>query len=177
MLRMRRTALAFAAALALSFAAMQASAQDDEASLETLLENVARIMRAVEILEVVETSILLTDQECESLRGWTNYTPIGGRFPLAAGTGRDVNNEQRTFGFEPEPSRHGGTYRHTLIVQEMPAHTHDYIDTHSREIRADYGDDEPGALHDSRRTTQSTGEGSPHNNMPPYLVLNFCHKK
>lgn len=165
-----------AAALLLGFAMMPASAQDDQASLETILDNFARIMRAVEILEYFEKGILLTDQECENFNGWTRYTPLGGRFPLAAGTGRDGNNEQKTFELVPDPSRRGGTYRHTLKVQEMPRHTHGYQYRDWIPKKSDYGDDEHARPHEWTKRTESTGGGSPHNNMPPYLVLNFCHR-
>lgn len=173
---MRRITLA--AALVLSLAAVPAKSQ--EGGLAQLLENADRIMRALEILEAVEKSILLTEQECEALgQGWENYRRMGGRFPIGAGTGRDENSEERTFGFEPEPSRRGGTYRHTLTAQEMPKHQHGYIDKYLNNEKAENAnrgdDDDRERLYnmDKRRTT-FTGGSMPHNNMPPYLVLNFC---
>jgi len=168
-----------ATALAFSFAAMPAIAEDHEVSLATLLKNGSRIMRALEILEAVETGILLTERKCKSLGdGWADYAPIGGRFPLASGTGVDGNGEERSFGFEPEPYREGGTYRHRLTSQEMPSHQHKFSDKHlnnhgDANVKGD-DDDEDREYSWERKQTESEGRNMPHNNMPPYLVLNFC---
>lgn len=117
--------------------------------------------------------ILMTDRECETLgSGWRPYAKTGGRFPLAAGHSRDARGETITF----ELGAKGGEYRHQLSEQEMPEHAHRYRDRYNRGVRADYGDDEPTEHHNNWwRTTESMGGNQPHNNMPPYLVLNFCH--
>jgi len=149
-----------AVALALGFAALAASAQPHP------------------MLAVVKKSIVLTEEPCDSLGdGWTNYSLISGRFPLAAGTGRDENDEIKAFILTPEHSRQGGTYRHTLTEPEMPSHKHSYRDKHLRDRRGpEIGDDDDRERHyrHDGRETGSTGKSQPHNNMPPYLVLNFC---
>ena len=117
--------------------------------------------------------ILITIKECSSFGvGWKTYGPIAGRFPLAAGRGTDEREKKRSF----VPGDIGGEYKHQLTVPEMPAHDHSYQDTHGRGIRADYGDDEPSKLHNNKRKTEQRGGGKAHNNMPPYLALNFCYK-
>lgn len=125
-----------------------------------------------------DSAILLTAEGCEETfgKGWVSYGAIEGRFPLAAGTRTDKRNEERTFDLNPE-QREGGTYRHVLKEAEMPGHHHEYVTTtgqHDGRKVIDYGDDQ--REHHSYKTlkTQSTGGGEPHNNMPPYLVLNFC---
>ena len=103
MLRLKRTSLALAVVLAISSAAVPASAQDDT-SMAELLENAARILKAADILAAVEKSILVTDQDCPSLgEGWKDYKPIAGRFALAAGRGVDAREEMREF--EPHGAR------------------------------------------------------------------------
>ena len=138
-----------------------------------------KVLEALECLvnekvdEKFANTILMTNQECAAFgNGWKPFKPMSGRFPLAAGRGRDGRDE--TIGFTIGDM--DGNYNHQLIVAEMPAHNHYYRDRVGRGIRADYGDDEPTERRDERRKTESRGGGKPHNNMPPYFALNFCHK-
>ena len=63
----------------------------------------------------------------------------------------------------------GGAKTHTLTVDEMPAHTHDYT------AHLGTGASGPISLHDRIPSvtgpTTSTGGGSAHNNMPPYITV------
>lgn len=105
------------------------------------------------------------------------------RVPLHAGTGPGLR--QRTLG------EHGGTATVTLLQTQLPTHTHQA-----------YADNTPGASASPTGRTwaiprygralernYSTGTGdtmmhpsaiapegstSPHNNLPPYLTVNFC---
>lgn len=127
-----------------------------------------------------DSGILLTAKGCEEAfgDGWVAYAAIGGRFPLAAGKGTDNRDETRTFDLRPE-QREGGTYRHVLTEDQMPSHHHEYVTTtgqHDGRKVIDYGDDQRENHTYRTETTQPTGRDRPHNNMPPYLVLNFCHK-
>ena len=166
--------LTTAAALALSVTAMPVSAQS-EVGLDELLENGAIILRAVGILEAVEKSILLTEKRCADLGpGWQNYDQLNGRFALAAGVGKDGNDER-----EFELHEQGGTYRHTLTEAEMPGHSHAYRDKYLDGSRRgpELGDDDDRERRYSRPgdRTGNTGGNAPHNNMPPFRVMSFCH--
>jgi microcystin-dependent protein len=75
-----------------------------------------------------------------------------------------------------------GEATHTLTVSEMPAHTHNY-----HKPKWDYAHaDSLGHISDWTRygnqnqvndeQTVATGTGQPHNNMPPYYVVNYIIK-
>lgn len=96
------------------------------------------------------------------------------RFPLHVGTGYPLGST-------------GGEAAHTLTVSEMPSHTHGLVGDASLGTSA-----LPGGLLPARnaagvpaygagtspvamsgQAVGNTGGGQPHNNMPPYLTLNF----
>lgn len=72
----------------------------------------------------------------------------------------------------------GGSFEHILSEAELPAHTHDYSDEHSTGTESSImgsggktARDDVSA--DDTRTSESTGDGEAHNNMPPFLVGNW----
>lgn len=74
----------------------------------------------------------------------------------------------------------GGESSHTLTLSEMPAHTH-AIETVSS-TKASTGDSKKIVSTGSTAATTATlgvnsvGSSQPHNNMPPYLALNYIMK-
>lgn len=98
-----------------------------------------------------------------------NLPDLRGRGPIGKGQGSGLTN--RIVGDM------GGEEQHTLTVNEIPPHSHD--------IKANDGTPGPyswllhnliNAQHTHTRTTESTGGGQSHNNMPPYAVVNFIIK-
>jgi microcystin-dependent protein len=71
----------------------------------------------------------------------------------------------------------GGAEKHQLSVQEIPSHNHSVqvlnVGGDGGEIAWDVGAADRTWVN---KTTTSTGGDQPHNNMPPYLTLNYIIK-
>lgn len=103
------------------------------------------------------------------------YTTSNGYFRVPDLRGRFIvgynasDNDYKTYGYV------GGEKKHSLTINEMPAHSHQY------EIYGFGGSDRNRWSgknnHDSdtkdKFTSSSTGGGSPHENRPPYYVLAY----
>lgn len=107
--------------------------------------------------------------------GWKYYEPSADRFIIGVG-------ERFTLPYVAGEPRYqtGGSETHTLQLSEMPGHTHVYQDSNVRVVggrglggSGSRGDVTSG---DDRQVTETSGEGKPHNNMPPYVALYFCIK-
>ena len=70
----------------------------------------------------------------------------------------------------------GGEETHKLIINEMPAHSHQYTRLPQSYANTDYSKDEQANFNSSVRWSsntehvqiKNTGGNQPHNNMPPY---------
>ena len=113
-------------------------------------------------------AVVAFDRECPE--GWESYQIGAGRFLLGADKARALNDE-------------GGSAEHVLTLAEMPNHNHDggrflVGRTGDNTVRAetdDTGQNEINIRHGFPMVAE--GGGQPHNNMPPYLVVNFCEKR
>ena len=63
----------------------------------------------------------------------------------------------------------GGEKEHKLIEKEMPKHNHRYKKPHGKSTSGMGGSS--AVSHYISSSTDTTGEGKPHNNMPPYEVV------
>ncbi|WP_299349933.1 tail fiber protein [uncultured Shimia sp.] len=93
---------------------------------------------------------------------------LRGRFVMHLGTGPGLSPH--------DIGQRSGTESETLTQSQMPAHTHDVLVTQSN----DQGDNGGLKVEQASETgmasggTASVGGDQPHNNMPPYLVMNTC---
>ena len=89
---------------------------------------------------------------------------LRGRVPISSGQGAGLSD--RTLGAS------GGQEAHTLTAAELPAHSHPLPEAQVRGT----GTQVVGATTGGDRGTSATGAaggGQPHNNMPPFLAVNF----
>ena len=99
---------------------------------------------------------------------------IRGRVPVGKSTDTDFNELGKT----------GGEKEVTLTVEQMPAHRHDLegisdLRTGSGQINEDslsLGTHLGGQVYKCPVTVTLTGGGKSHNNMQPYIVLNYIIK-
>ena len=170
------------ACAALYAASAVAQDADDDISFEVVKEIIGLLVdeRLDKRLSVIRQSIVLTEKKCHELgEGWDSYGPISGRFPLSSGTGVDDREQKREFNVH----EHAGAYRHVLSVDEMPIHSHPVssyewghtINGNGQSRRIDVDDGPPWSGYKGRLETETRGKNKSHNNMPPYLVLNYCH--
>lgn len=105
---------------------------------------------------------------------------LRGRVPVGVGTAAgDVSATAKTLGAK------GGNEKHTLAESEMPAHSHGpggaagsngYVNTSvafASALEASAGGQQGWT---TNTNTGSTGGSQPHNNLPPYAVINFFIK-
>lgn len=98
--------------------------------------------------------------------GWQPYEPASGKFILGLGAGYRM-------------AQTGGAEFHTLTIEEMPQHAHEYRTTDNGPLHDNGSNFIGGAGRFGQvgaKPTAAMGGGRPHNNMPPFLVLRYCAK-
>nr|DAQ84480.1 MAG TPA: baseplate protein [Caudoviricetes sp.] len=141
---------------------------DGNLTVNSITSNENKNLNITEICNVIypigSVYISINDIEPSSLFGGT-WEKLEDRFLLASGKTYTNGNI-------------GGEATHKLTINEMPSHTHTlYIDAKGTTIPAWWTrhlfvqNDSPHEAQPNNLT--STGNSQPHNNMPPYLVVNM----
>ncbi|WP_284195499.1 phage tail protein [Chitinimonas prasina] len=112
-------------------------------------------------------------------KGWELYKEARGRTIIGSGEGDGLS--KRIFGSM------GGTEKHKLTVAEMPQHTHDFtgigINYGAMVMVADYtnsialGKSQLAGQYTPSGNISQSGGGGEHENMQPWLALQYCVKQ
>lgn len=102
-----------------------------------------------------------------------NLPDLQGRVPVGEGTGTSLSG--RTLAAE------GGAETHQLTIAEMPSHDHDiplydYSDGGVSNLTPAGTDDVTDFRSNSQDPTGLKGSNTPHNNMQPFIVMNYIIK-
>jgi len=100
-----------------------------------------------------------------------NLPDLRGRFPLGQDDMGGSSANRVTASQADSLGGASGAETHTLTIAEMPSHTH----TESG-WSEEYGYMGPGSGYPATVNTGATGGGGAHNNMPPYLTVNYIIK-
>lgn len=92
-----------------------------------------------------------------------------GRTLIGVGTGDDGTNTQ-----EFEVNTTGGEYKHKLVIDEIPSHSHKYYSPIVQEVSPSSNTSTYGNYNkDYKIDSDSVGGDGYHNNVPPYITVYF----
>lgn len=95
--------------------------------------------------------------------GWRECTDLRGRFPLG------WNPDDEDFN---QLGKEGGAKTHTLIIDEMPSHSHK-LPASPRRSESGGGWFQTNGSGSGWYDSQTIGGNQPHNNMPPYRIIKY----
>ena len=108
--------------------------------------------------------------------GWREYVNLRGKMPI--GLDPDyvkTKDDSQDYGIN-QLLKQGGERSHKLTTDEMPSHSHNIggLPTQINDTDRGIGHNSQFSIDDiDTRTSTSTGGDQPHNNMPPYRVVQF----
>ncbi|PKR55060.1 phage baseplate protein [Thalassospira marina] len=99
-----------------------------------------------------------------TILGFGSWSPVEGVSLIGAGTHTDRNGDELSFASGEEY----GEYGHTLTIDEMPSHNHDYAKFGAGGYQSGASS---GSTSGTKSTTTETGGGLPHNIIQPSLAV------
>ena len=142
-------------------------AATDYSSMNTRLTNVEN-----QIYPVGSIYIAVNNTNPSTLFGGTWESFGEGRTLIGVGTGTDSNSTQKVFA----SNETGGEYNHTLTINEMPNHNHNFSYAMSANNNSSYyvlsGVKQfLTSAQTAMSTTYETGGSESHNNIQPYITV------
>lgn len=153
----------------------------EKKTLEDLKEEVARLKLQKQAVPI--GLIALWGKPASEIPvGWREYVNLRGKMPIGLDPDYVKNkDDSQDYQFN-SLLKSGGERSHRLTIAEMPMHTHNYNDIYYSEawgtvyLPGSIGSEETdydNKGYDMTRTSAGTGGDQPHNNMPPYRVVQF----
>ena len=142
-----------------------------------LVDELTKLQNQISSISVIPSGMIMiwSGNSTDIPDGWTLCNGTNGAPDL---TDKFVLGAGNTYGV----GEYGGETQHTLTIEELPSHTHTYKrhEFNRTDVDPDTGEDVYGAnnktLGARMGTTEATGDGFPHNNMPPYYALCYIMK-
>ena len=107
--------------------------------------------------------------------GWREYVPLRGVMPIGHDPEYIRTNDDPEDYHLNTLNQKGGKRSHKLTIEEMPSHSHTVSSIPGCFNDVDRGSRESAFSVDNitERTSSTTGGDQPHNNMPPYRVVQY----
>lgn len=148
-----------------------------EDSIEKIVGSSAFTEAVLQEIDLIPTgAILAFDQTMGCPAGWQQYAGTEGRVIVGAGS----SEADHTF----VAGQLGGSRQVTLTIDEIPEHQHlTQVKILNRNAKWGVKSNETNLMFDKTLQggdaayTAPEGGGKPHDNMPPYIVLNYCIKQ
>lgn len=152
----------------------------DNTETKKLLERIEKLEKQKQAVPIGLVAIW-GKPENEIPEGWEEYTPMRGVMPIGYDPEyRKDENDAEDYHLNTLKQK-GGKRSHKLSVEEMPSHRHETVNDASGSDRDSkgYGSaftmDTDEITHNRRNlmSIEPSGGDQPHNNMPPYRVVQF----
>ena len=152
----------------------------DNTETEKLLKRIEKLEKQKQAVPIGLVAIW-GKPENEIPEGWEEYTPMRGVMPIGHDPEyRKDENDAEDYHLNTLKQK-GGKRSHKLSVEEMPSHRHETVNDASGSDRDSkgYGSaftmDTDEITHNRRNLMriEPSGGDHPHNNMPPYRVVQF----
>ncbi|QPH54736.1 hypothetical protein [Pontivivens ytuae] len=155
---------------------------ENRTSLLACLESLAAAQPSAP--ELPAGTVIAVDGRCPRDQGWEPYVEGNGKFIIGTGAGILIPTGPHAPNGDTDPigltalslGDQGGVEAHRLTIPEMPRHSHGgTLETGGHSYEHHQNNNRlPGQTFNYNRSTEAAGGNVPHNNMPPFIALNYC---